>query len=373
MIRLGIRQKLVLVFTSIVLVGGLALFASAGSQLAQTVVEFYQRDLLAEALQVSSGLSEMMEHYLSNEGSAEPLQALLDRARGVNLQATFTILDHDRRVIASTGSPRDPVLTQLPDSVEVRSALDGRASYAAHADEQGRMTAYAAAPITYEGRSQGMVLARAPLAPAYAEASENWSNLARVAVPILLATIAASLWFGQSIARPIQRLNGAARRIAEGDLTERAAVHGSDEIGQLADTFNDMAERLETLLQAQRSFVSNAAHELRTPLASSKVRIEALQAGNLSPEDQRDYLAEVAAEINQMAALITQLLTLARLDESRHPPGAPLEDAAAFFQDGVRRWHILAQEAGLSLQVATPAELPAPAIAGGTSRWCSIT
>ena len=62
------------------------------------------------------------------------------------------------------------------------------------------------------------------------------------------------------------------------------------------------------------------------------------QAGHLSPQEQQDYLAEVAAEVNQMAMLITQLLTLARLDESRHPAGAPLEDVAAFFQDWQRRW-----------------------------------
>jgi two-component system sensor histidine kinase BaeS len=365
MIRLGIRQKLLLIFTSIVLVGGLALFASAGAQLSGAVVEFYQRDLLAEALQVSSGLSENMEHYLSGEGNAQALQTILDRSRGANPDAAFTILDRERRVVASTSSPRYPILTQVPATWEVRAALEGQSAYTSREDDQGQMMAYAVAPITYEGRSRGVVLASAPLAPAYAEANQNWTSLAQMAIPILLATIAASLWFGQSIARPIQHLNRAARHIAEGDFTERADVRAGDEIGQLADTFNDMAERIETLLQAQRSFVSNAAHELRTPLASLKVRIEALQAGHLSPQEQQDYLAEVAAEVNQMAMLITQLLTLARLDESRHPAGAPLEDVAAFFQDGQRRWHILAQEAGLTFSAELPAEISSPAIAAG--------
>lgn len=362
MLRLGIRQKLLLTFTSIVLVGGLAFFLIAGGQLESAVLANFQRDLLSRTVQIGTALPETMENVREGEGSPAALQNILIRASAIDPQTTYTILTADLRVIASTAEPRPTLNVQVSTTEEIRQAASGQSFAIVRPDENGAPVAFAAAPIFYEQTLAGMVWARSSLDAAYTEVRQNWANLTRVALPLLLFTIVASLWLGQSLARPIQELNRSAGRIAEGAFDQRVDVRSNDEIGQLAETFNGMAERIKTLLTAQRSFVSNAAHELRTPLASARLRVEGLQSGSLTLDQQKAYIDEIAVEINQMSGLITQLLALARLDEGRHNDHSILDDTASFLQDAIRRWRIQAQQTGLTFLGELADDLPRVAI-----------
>ena len=89
-----------------------------------------------------------------------------------------------------------------------------------------------------------------------------------------LGLLAGSVVAGQ-IARPMRRLDGAARRVAEGDLSARAHGRGQRGAASLAATFNDMTARLERLVRSQRDFVADASHQLRTPLTGLRLRVEA--------------------------------------------------------------------------------------------------
>jgi signal transduction histidine kinase len=153
-------------------------------------------------------------------------------------------------------------------------------------------------------------------------------GLVAIGLLVLVLGLAAGAVIAGQVARPIGRLDQAARRIAEGDLSARAKVEGSAEQQRLARTFNDMAERLERLLAGQREFVADASHQLRTPLSGLRLRLEEARATT----DDDDARAEIDAglrELDRLSAMVSELLVLSQAGEVDAPPErVDLEDAA---------------------------------------------
>ena len=104
-----------------------------------------------------------------------------------------------------------------------------------------------------------------------------------------------------SLARPLRALAGTASRVAGGDLEARARPEGSSEQREVAAAFNDMTGRLGRSLRAQREFVANASHQLRTPLTGLRLRLEAAELKSGDPEVKRE-LAAAERETERLAA-----------------------------------------------------------------------
>jgi signal transduction histidine kinase len=353
--KLGLRGKVLIIFTSVTLLGGLSLFLTAGLQLQDATLEFYQQDLQASAFNMASRLADSMGEE-DEALSGKALQSLLEKQ--TDSKVMYTVLDASGRVVASTYLPLYALAQPLPNTPELAAALAGRTARAIRDSETGEERAYVAVPIVYEGQIRGVVRVAAPMSTAYRQARNKWYQLTAVAMPILFLTVGASLWLGRTLTQPIKKLNTTALRIAEGAFDERVAIKSGDEIGQLGSAFNFMAERINALLTAQRSFVSNAAHELRNPLMGLKLRCEALRNQPLSEEQKTLYMSELAQEIEHMSTLITQLLILARLDEGHHQADQPPEDTIAFLQDAARTWRIRASAAELKFEADIPSSLP---------------
>jgi two-component system, OmpR family, sensor kinase len=132
-----------------------------------------------------------------------------------------------------------------------------------------------------------------------------------------------------TLARPLQRLAEAARRVEAGDLEARAEPEGSTEHREVAHAFNDMTDRLAAVLEAQREFVANASHQLRTPLTGLRLRLESasLKAG---PELAAE-LDAAEREVERLARLLSALLTLAREGDR------PTARATVLLTDAVER------------------------------------
>jgi signal transduction histidine kinase len=138
-----------------------------------------------------------------------------------------------------------------------------------------------------------------------------------------------------SLARPLTGLAAAARRLGAGDLSARAHdIHGADEIEDLARSFDEMADRVERTVQAQREFVANASHQMRTPLTGMKLRLESAHDRADTPELKQD-LAAADHEIDRLAATVDRLLVMARKLEEGEPTKVELRDTAA---RAVERW-----------------------------------
>ena len=118
-------------------------------------------------------------------------------------------------------------------------------------------------------------------------------------------------------ARRIRRLEHAANRIAAGSFDDAVVDHGSDELGQLARSFERMRLRLARLDRARGEFIANASHELRTPLFSLGGFLELLDDPALDGATRAEFLAQMREQVDRLTKLATDLLDLSRLDAGR--------------------------------------------------------
>ncbi len=119
------------------------------------------------------------------------------------------------------------------------------------------------------------------------------------------------------ITRRIRRLETAAERIAEGNFDQPVVDHGSDEVGQLARTFERMRLRLSNLDRARGEFIANASHELRTPLFSLGGFLELLDDPELDDDTRDEFVGQMREQVVRLTTLATNLLDLSRLDAGR--------------------------------------------------------
>jgi len=124
--------------------------------------------------------------------------------------------------------------------------------------------------------------------------------------------------------RPVATLTGAAERVAETrDLATRIKVDRDDELGSLARSFNTMLDALERSAKAQRRLVADASHELRTPLAALRTNVELMRrADALDPRDRAELLQAILDGLEELTALVSDVVELARDEE----PSVLLED-----------------------------------------------
>ncbi len=151
-------------------------------------------------------------------------------------------------------------------------------------------------------------------------------------LPVLLAVLGGALWLviGRTLA-PIEAIRRESDAIDAEDLTRRVPEPATDdEVGRLATTMNRMLDRIHTGVQRQRRFVGDAAHELRTPIASLRMQLETVRASR-STVDWEDVTADLLDETLRMQRLTEQLLILARLDAgaATHASTIDLDDLVA--------------------------------------------
>jgi signal transduction histidine kinase len=169
------------------------------------------------------------------------------------------------------------------------------------------------------------------------QANVGRATAAIVAVALggLLAGLLLALAIARSLARPLSRLATTARRLGDGDLSARAGrLEGGSEVHELAGSFDEMAARLERTVRAQREFVANASHQLRTPLTGIKLRLEAGIAES-DDEEVRTQLRAADTEVDRLAQIIERLLTMATQIEEGTVPRADLGDAVG---RAAQRW-----------------------------------
>ncbi|MGZ8696392.1 MAG: ATP-binding protein [Gaiellaceae bacterium] len=138
------------------------------------------------------------------------------------------------------------------------------------------------------------------------------AGLIALAVSLFVGYLAASIF-----ARRIRRLERAADRIASGDFSQPVVDSGRDELGQLADAFERMRQRLAQLEHARREFIANASHELRTPLFSLGGFLELMTDEELDSKTQAEFTATMREQVDRLTKLATELLDLSRLDAGR--------------------------------------------------------
>lgn len=120
--------------------------------------------------------------------------------------------------------------------------------------------------------------------------------------------------FSYRLVKPLRQMSAAAKSLGNGDFSVRVPVTSSDEMGQLALSFNNMADSLSNSESMNRSFVANVSHELKTPMTTIAGFIDGILDGTIPPERQTHYLRIVSDEVKRLSRLVKTMLNLSRID-----------------------------------------------------------
>ena len=203
------------------------------------------------------------------------------------------------------------------------------------------------------GPVAGVVLVTESTAPLNREIRTLWTILISVGVAGVLGAALLAVWLARWASKPLAGLDTAARRLADGDLTIRAEPdYGPPEVRRLARTFNTMAGRLENLVHGSRAVLADVSHQLRTPLAALRLRLDFLAA------EAAETDPEMAAELNgaqdeliRLSRLVDGLLAVARAENVQPQPRAI--DVADVAEERVAAWLPVAEDRGIFLSVIT--------------------
>jgi signal transduction histidine kinase len=182
-----------------------------------------------------------------------------------------------------------------------------------------------------------------------------WGGLGAVLVALLFGTVLA--W---RITTPVRHLTRAAEDIAAGNLDSRAEVNSEDEIGQLARSFNRMADNLARSDELRRRMTADIAHELRTPLSVIRGQIEAIQDGIFPPDSA--HLAPIHEEILLLNRLIEDLRTLTLAEAGQLALRKAAVDPAALVTRTIAKFAPLAAEHDITVVMEMGSQLPSIAI-----------
>ena len=264
------------------------------------------------------------------ERDMEKAQQLLESAGG-ELGGRLMLLDQSGKVQLDTFCELNGSRLELPEVVSVLS-MGSASDYGVHRlddnggenswlqwlrpyDPNAEWVAYCTSALTADGVVQGVLLYSSPVQ----EMMDRLSSLqTRMVAYFLIAAAAAmviALIFSRVLTRPIVSLTKSIQRMGHGDLSVRVPVKGSGELRRLSETFNTMSEKLQMLDTSRNQFVSNASHELKTPLATMKILLEnIIYQPEMDAEMRTEFLTDINKEIDRLNSIISDLLTLVSMD-----------------------------------------------------------
>lgn len=179
----------------------------------------------------------------------------------------------------------------------------------------GEWIGYYASGVTSNSELIGVVLMVSSISDLTHSLYEIQTSIIVFFAAVLVVVLLLGLYFSSVITHPINELNNLMQQTARAGFTVRANPKGNDEIAQLGRTFNMMSEKLQNMDQMRNDFISNASHELKTPLSAMKILIESLlHQDTPDPSMTKEFLGDINQEIDRLSAIVGDLLTIVRFD-----------------------------------------------------------
>lgn len=295
-----------------------------------------------------------LPNAIANEEQRRRMQQAVERLSGL-FRADVWVSDHNGRTLVRSFPGPVPPTPQYQQDFRNFSMGWGR-----------RGEGFAKMPIPLPGDRQGRIFAhippekRTPL-----ESSFAWA-LGGLGLAFALLLIPIS----RMLTGPLKRLRHSAMQIAAGDLSHRVEVKGHDEIGELSQTFNNMADQIERMVRGSRELTAHVSHELRSPLARIRIAEELLR-DNIDAGDRE--LAErrcdsIRTEIEDLDQLIGKILTLSRLEMQSAPPQREELRLQELAGDLLERYRPTLEKKRIELDAELDADAPAITAAPGELR-----
>ena len=233
---------------------------------------------------------------------------------------------------------------------EIVNALYGNDTfYCVYSD--GAIESRIAVPLVKNGITTGIVYLMQYDTAQGALISALQTNVLRITAALEAGVILISIAFSTLFSRRLRHILHSIRSMRDGDYTHKIQLHGHDEVDLLGQEFNNLAERLEESERRRRQFVSDASHELKTPLASIKLLSDSILQNEMDVSTQREFISDIGREADRLGRLSQKLLTLTKLDSSIEDE-REIIDAAPTVQKVVRMLQPLADLRGISLSLS---------------------
>ena len=339
---MSLRARLLVAFAYTLIVVIVALEVPLSANVSDRVNAEVEADSAAQTQVVAASAADQLQDRASLER--------ISRQAAVSLNGLVFIIDGNGRQIASStgGITRPPQPTDDPVAVQ---ALGGAVAQGRH--HEGRDILSTAVPIVRNGRTVGALEVEQSLNAVRDQVRQDVLALIGIGVLALILGLGVAWILAGSIARPLRSLGEAARRRAAGEASARAPERGSREQVQVAREFNEMADRLEAVLESQRAFVADASHQLRTPLTGLRLRLEAAGVKTSDPAVARE-LAAAEHETERLNQLVEDLLELASSEQPAEDDRTDLTQAA---RAAAERWRGPASESRHQIALETDGDL----------------
>jgi signal transduction histidine kinase len=277
----------------------------------------------------------------------------------------LAVTDTRGQVVQEYGPITSNDVNQLAEIGMKRSASDGPFTYtlvSSTATSKSTATGYmfVVAPISVRTQIIGLLILGTPVDPT-GQLHRLLLTLLVGGSSMLVIALAGGYWLADRAMRPVKTITLAAQQISETDLRRRLNLGRQDELGKLADTFDQMLSRLQAAFDRQRQFTADASHELRTPLTI--VNLEASRAldGKRSVQEYQQALGLIQSENEFMSRLVNNLLTLSRMDAGQTALKMERLDLSDLALEAVERLAPIAARKDVELSTG---ELPELTIAG---------
>lgn len=212
----------------------------------------------------------------------------------------------------------------------------------------------AIAPIIVQGKQVGTVYVRVfgsdtlLTQPDQDFRTKSYQTMIFASVFAIVIALLAGIAFARALVRPINRITHAAQELKEGNYSARTNLSGNDEISRLGNTFDRMADAIESNRKLERRLVTDVAHELRTPLMAIQSTVEAMIDGVFKPDAER--LETLNSEVRRLSRLVDALLKLSRLENRSNPVEFSKVDLTELIETIVTNHQAYVSDAGLTLE-----------------------
>jgi len=350
---MSLRATLLLALAYVLLLALIALGAPLAVSLRDRVDSEVKGQARSQADVVAATASELIDPPQRNG------LRRLARISAASVRGRVIVVDAGGRLLAdSAGAAPGRSYASRP---EVRAALRGESEQISrNSSTLGAEILATAVPVLERGRAAGAVRITQSVAAVNRAVRTSLLDLAALAGVVLLLGLAAGALIARQIAKPIRRLDRAARQVAEGELDTSVAIEGSSEQRSLGRAFNEMTQRIRRLLRVQQDFVADASHQLRTPLTGLRLRLENLAQRTGSDEAAASELEASMREIDRLSQIVDELLILSRAGEHELPgERVDLGEAA---ERAAGRWRRSAEERRIEIAARRD---------GAASAWCA--
>lgn len=261
-------------------------------------------------------VEETVKGYLKQENDYSEVEKMLTMI-SLSSNTDGIITDKSGYVyMVSNSKYNDMKYTKIEMSEDIQLKIDAVKKHgkAVTLFKKGQLLSYVK-PMYSNGEIEGYII----MIPDnyYTDKNIMWIIWLFIVCAMIISGLVINYFANRLVVKPLGEISNAAKRLTQGQVDERVYVRSNDEIGQLAESFNSMAESLEKADNIRKEFISNVSHELRSPITSIKGFVGGILDGVIPKDKEKYYFKIVYEEINRLARLVNDLLDISAMEAGK--------------------------------------------------------